>query len=183
MLKKMIVFIANVLLALLIGVLSFGFGGMFSTSIHVTCELQNDGMYTCQARDTLLGRAFSEKQAEHVIGLAQRVKCSGSGNKRGCSEISEFLTTTGERVQLSSLFTTSKSQVTELVNTINDLMKTKSTPINYTSDTSPWLIFTACLSSFLFIMLLLRAFLTLFLKNKDTQPITVVPGKPGSKTV
>ncbi len=172
--RKIIAFIANILLALLIGVLTFGFGGMFSTSINVTCELQNDGTYTCQARDTLLGWTVSEKQTEHVIGLAQHLKCSGSGNKRGCSQISEFLTTTGERTQLSNLFTTSEPQVTELVDTLNDLMKTKSTPINYTSDASPWLVFTACLSSFLLITLLLRAFLVLLLRNKEVQPATIV---------
>ncbi len=176
MTKKFIVFIVDVLIALIASVLVFGFGGLASTSLGINCELQNDGTYTCQARDTLLGWTVSEKQAEHVVGLEQHVKCSGSGNKRGCSQISEFVTATGERIQLSRLFTTSQSQVTELVNTVNGLIKTKSTPIHYTSGFSPWLTFDVCLSSFILIMLLLRAFLRLSLKNKDEQPTTVVLG-------
>ncbi len=168
MAKKIIVFIVQVLFAFFIGTLTFAFGGMFSSSLNVTCELQNDGTYTCRAHDTLLGVAFSEKQAEHVTGLEQRLKCSGSGSKKGCSHISEFVTATGEKVQLSSLFTSSKSQVTKLVSSINGSMQAKSTPIDYTSDTSPWLIFSVGLSSFLFLTALLKAFLVLFEKNLAT---------------
>jgi hypothetical protein len=167
--RKIIVLIGDVLIALIAGVLIFGFAGSFSTSLNVTCDLQNDGTYICQARDILLNWAVSEKRAEHVASLEQRLKCSGSGNNKGCSHISEFVTITGERIQLSRLFTASESRVTKLVKTINDMMQTKSTPINYTSDFSPWLIFNVCLSSSLFIMLLLRAFLRPSLKNKNEQ--------------
>jgi hypothetical protein len=168
--KKTLFFIRDVLLALVIGAMTFGFGGVFSTSLNVTCDLQNDETYTCQARDTLLEWAVTEKQAEHVIGMEQHLKCSGSGSKRGCSYISDFVTTTGEKIQLSHLFTSSKSQVTEAVDTINGLMAEKSTPINYTSGFSPWLAFDLCLSSFMVIMFLLRAFMGLFEKpNKTNQ--------------
>jgi hypothetical protein len=161
MLKKIIGFIGNLLLAFAIGVTTFVFGGMFSTSLHVTCELQSDTTYTCQARDTLLEWTVAKKQAEHVIGMEQHLKCSGSGSKRGCSYLSDFVTTTGEKIQLSHLFTSSKSEVTEAVGTIDGLMRAKSTPIEYTSKFSPWLAFNICLSSFMLVMFVLRAFLSL----------------------
>jgi hypothetical protein len=164
--KKIIFFIIGASFACFVGLLTFGIGASFSTSLDVTCELQDDETYTCQARDTLLTLAVSKKQAEHVVGLEKHLKCSGTGSRKGCSHISEFITASGERIKLSSLFTTSESQVTELVNTINGLMNIQSTPINYSSGVSPWFIFTAGLSAFLFVTILFQAFSGIFQKEE-----------------
>lgn len=178
---KIIVFILKIVVIFTIGATIFGTLGIFSTSLHATCELQNDGTYTCQTRDTLLGFMFSKNQTDQVVGLEQRVKCSGSGSRKGCSYISEFVSTNGGKVQLSQLFTTSESQVTKLVSTINGLMKTKSTPITYTADPSPLLIFSLYLSIFLFIAAMLQAFLGLFQRNKENKPIIVRSDYPVSR--
>lgn len=162
--RKIIFFIIRASFACFVGLLTFGIGAVFSTSLEVTCELQNDDTYICHERDTLFNLTVSKKQAEHVVGLEKHLKCSGTGSKKGCSYISEFTTTSGERIKLSSLFTTSESQVTELVNTINGLMNTKSTPINYTA-ASPWFIYVAGLSAFMFITFFFQSFSSLFQKE------------------
>lgn len=113
--------------------IAFGLGMLywFSSSLHVTCELQNDETYTCVAQDEIFGWGPIKVQADQVVGIEWELKCSGTATNRGCAYVSHFKTTTGEKVKLSNLFTSNKEKVEELVQTVDILMKEKSPSIDY----------------------------------------------------
>lgn len=138
-----------------------------SSPLHVMCELQNDETYTCVAQHELFGLSPIKVQAEKVVSIQWELKCSGSSSstKGGCAYVSQFQTTTGEKVRLSNFFTTDQDKVEELVKTIDSLMKEKSPAIDYTGKQS------MLLSGSLFFCLVPIAIFVPFLK--------LIPSKKG----
>jgi hypothetical protein len=160
--------------------IAFGFGSLytFSSSLHVTCELQSDETYTCVARDELFGWGPIKTQANNVAGIEWELKCKNN-NKGGCAYVSQFQTTTEEKVKLSNLFTDNKEKVEELVQNIDTLMKEKSPSIDYTGKKS--MLLGGSLFFCLTPILLFVPFLRLIPSTKGGGPKTLISWGPKEK--
>lgn len=114
-------------------IIAFGFGMLYmsSSSLHVTCELQDNETYNCVAGDEIFGWAPIKVRANHVTGIEWELKCKNN-NMGGCAFVSQFQTSTGEKVKLSNLFTSNQEKVEELVQTVESQMKEKSSLIDHT---------------------------------------------------
>ncbi|MBK6794289.1 MAG: hypothetical protein IPG80_17525 [Anaerolineales bacterium] len=174
MVKKIAVFIWDILLAIIAGTLSFGFNTPFSTSLEIQCELQPDKTYICQVRESIFNWTISEQSYEQIIDMDRDLNCSGSGKNKGCSASAQFQTPVGEFISVSRLFT-DPTQVQKLISAVKPLMQTRSTPIQYEATRSPIILIsvTACLT----MVFLLRAFLKLLPERKDKGPITLIRWK------
>jgi len=144
----------------------------FSSSLHITCELQGDETYTCEARDEIFGWGPIKTQANNVVGIEWELKCKANNNKGGCAYVSQFQTTTGEKVKLSNLFTTNEEKVEELVQTVESLMKEKSPSIDYTGKGS--MLLSGSLFFCLTPIALFVPFLRLMPSKKGEGPKTLI---------
>ena len=153
--------------------IAFGFGMLywFSSSLHVTCELQANETYTCVAQDELFGFGPLKVQADNVVDIEWELKCKNN-NKGGCAYVPQFQTATGEKVKLSSLFTGNKEKVEELVQTVQNLMKEKSPSIDYIGKKSTLL--GGSIFFFVAPILLFVPFLKLSTSNKGEGPKALI---------
>lgn len=157
-------------IAVIIGVMMFAFFAPSLTSLEVHCDLQADQFYTCQSRDTFLGQTLKEVNATQVNGIESDLNCKGSGPNRGCSARAEFKTAAGDLIALSRMYT-DPSQVQKVVNALDPLMASKSSPIDMTFSPSTFVsVILISAGSCVVIFLLLVAILMLFGKEaKDTE--------------
>jgi hypothetical protein len=174
MLKKIGVFVWDVLLALVIGAVSIAFNLPFSTSLELHCELEPDNTYTCLVRETVLNYTLSESQYKNVISTFRDLNCSGSGSKRGCSANGEFHTSTGEKLVFTRSYTDS-TRVQQLVNEVDGAMAAGTTPIDFSGKRYP--IIGICLAAFMTPLFLLVAILKIFPRPKDGKPVTLIRWK------
>lgn len=169
MLKKIAASLKVVFIAVLVAGGIIATGAFSMTSLEVICDLQDDQSYTCRSHDTLFGWALSEVNAEQVSGIEQDLTCGGAGKNKGCSAHAEFLTTTGDRIILSRLYTNT-DQVEKAVNALESLMTSKSTPIDMTFPPSTFVsVAMISFGSCVFILLIFVAFIMLF--GKDVKDI------------
>lgn len=156
MIKKIIIFIANLLLTVFVGVLSFAFSGIFSTSLSINCELASDNTYTCRVQETVLGLAISDYNVEKVISVDYLLDCNSRNTKTTCSATSAFQTSSGAQIRVGRWFT-GLNDNKELVKSIRNSISSRIPTFEYTGTRSPiWVIsFTTCLTS----LFLLRAVL------------------------
>lgn len=166
------VFVRDLALSLFMIALGLGALYMFSSSLHVSCELQVDETYTCEARDEIFGWGPIKVQADHVIGIEWELKCKANNTKGGCAHVSQFQTKTGEKVKLSNFFTSEKEKVEELVQAIESLMKEKSPSIEYTGKRS--MLLGGGLFFCLAPILLLAPFLKLYTGSKSEGSKTLI---------
>jgi hypothetical protein len=160
--------------------------GMFAifapslTSLEIYCDLQEDQFYTCQSSDTLLGQTLKKVNATQVYEIELDLTCKGSGNTRGCSAHAEFISATGDRIIVSSRYT-DPSQVQKVVNALDPLMASKSTPIDMTFPPSTFVsVIMISIGSCVVILLLLVAVLMLFgkeVKQLEEPPATDLGNK------
>jgi hypothetical protein len=169
--NKITGFIRDFSLSLFMIALGFGMLYTFSSSLHVTCELQGDETYTCVAGDEIFGWAPIKTRAGNVTGIEWELKCKNN-NKGGCAYVPQFQTSTGEKVKLSNLFTSNEEKVEELVQTVESQMKEKSPAIDYTGTRSMLLSGSVffCLAP----ILLLVPFLKLRTGTKGEGPKTLI---------
>ena len=171
MANKIVVLIRDLGFSLLMIALGLVMLYMFSSSLHVTCELQADETYTCVARDEIFGWGPTKVQADHVVGIEWELNCKNN-NKGGCAYVPQFQTTSGEKVKLSSLFTSNEEKVQDLVQTVQGLINEKSPSIDYTGKKSMLLSggLFFCLSP----ILLLAPFLKLGMDKNGEGPKTLI---------
>ncbi|MBV6399954.1 MAG: hypothetical protein CNIPEHKO_00235 [Anaerolineales bacterium] len=166
--------IISILIGIVVMVVVFLSLGLLVSSLAVRCDLQNDQVYTCQARDTLFGVTIREVSAEQVYDISRELTCKGAGPNKGCSAHAEFNTATGETIILSTLYT-NPDQVQKAVNALKPLMADKSTPIDIVFPPSTFtsvVIFSVV--SCLFILFVLIALIFLFGKDpKDLKARTI----------
>jgi hypothetical protein len=169
--NKIVPFVRDMAFSLFM--IAFGFGMFYwsSASLHVTCELQSDETYTCIARDEIFGWGPIKVQADNVVSIEWELKCKNN-NTGGCAFVSQFITTTGEKVKLSNFFTASQDKVEELVQTINSLMKEKSPTIDYTGKQS--MLLSGSLFFCLTPIALFVPFLRLMPSKKGEGPKTLI---------
>jgi len=143
--------------------------GRLVSSLAVRCDLQNDQVYTCQARDTLFGVAISEVSAEQVYDIESELTCKGAGPNKGCSAHAEFNTATGETIILSALYT-NPDQVQKAVNALKPLMADKATPIDmvFPPSTFTSIVMYSVISCLFFLFVLIALF---FLFGKDPKDL------------
>lgn len=160
--------------------IAFGFSMFYisSSSLHVTCELQGDETYTCVAADEIFGWAPVRTRANNVTGIERELKCKNN-NKGGCAYVSQFQTSTGEKVKLSNLFTGSQEKVEELVQTVESQMKKKSSRIDYTGTRS--MLLSGSIFFCLAPILLMVPFLKLRTGTKGEGPKTLISWGPKEK--
>lgn len=168
--RKIAVFIGDILLALLVGLASLGFSLPFSTSLALHCELQSDNTYTCQISENVLGYKFSEATYENVTSTNRNLDCSGTGSSRGCSATGEFHTSNGKRIIFTGNFT-DPDRVQDLVTEVDGAMAAGSTPIDFSGNRFPYI--GTCIAGILIPAFLLRAFLKL-IPNSGGSRITPI---------
>src|SRR5688572_12604085 len=171
MTNKIVVFIRDIVFSLImIAASTHWFYQSFP--LHIMCELQSDETYTCVAQHELFGLAPIKVRAEKVVSIDWETKCSGNSNNTRCAFVSQFQTTTGEKVKLSNFFTDNKDKVEELVKNINSLMKEKSPTIDYTGKQS--MLLGGSLFFCLTPIALLVPFLRLLPSKKGEGPKTLI---------
>jgi hypothetical protein len=168
---KLTGFLRDFGLSLFMIALGFGMLYMTSSSLHIICERQGDETYMCAAGDEIFGWSPVKTQANHVTGMDWELKCKNTNQGR-CAYVPQFLTTTGEKVKVSSLFTGNREKVQELVQTVDSRMKEKSPTIDHTGTRS--MLLSGSIFFCLAPILLLLPFLKLRTNTQEKGPKTLI---------
>jgi len=129
MFKKIIGFLGDLLfIPVAVGAIALFSQSMITTQ-KVTCELQEDQLYTCTVQDLIAGIKISGIAAENVYDIDYDLKCSKSSEGRSCTAFANFQVEGGDNVQLSKRYK-NPDQVQKMTTELKSLMAEKSPSID-----------------------------------------------------
>lgn len=176
--EKIKIFMRTLFLALGWGVFSFWFA-IGNASLHITCTLQNDGTYSCNAKHEVLGVGVTNLQADQVVETKEITRCSGPNLDKRCAYVPYFVTNDGAEIEISNKYTSNLKKVDTLTQSVNEDMASKKAEIDHTG-AGGWAIYQICMLS-LAPFIILLALIKLFQQpNESGKARTIISWKkPG----
>ena len=173
MVKRILVFVLNIVGALLIGAVTLAFSLSFTLKMEYMCALDDNNSYTCQTRDMLLGKyPIFENKYENVVDISfDSSKCN-----KGCTWRAEFTLASGEIVPLRGYYTNNEN-IPSITHEISQKMAAREAEISYIpkEGSAFWAIaFTTCMTGvFLFVAIIKLIFGNKRNLDENREPVVI----------